>query len=109
MAAPLRCLPRAALRTARPLRAPILSRNLSLSRPFLAASPLHPPPAAPDAEDAALRRGKSAQPYLGTAKRLPEFNLTGKVVLITGAGRGLGLVQAEALLEAGAIGLSHTH
>jgi NAD(P)-dependent dehydrogenase (short-subunit alcohol dehydrogenase family) len=42
---------------------------------------------------------------LGTAKRLPEFNLAGKVVLVSGAGRGLGLVQAEALLEAGATGL----
>lgn len=48
---------------------------------------------------------KPAQATLGTAKRLPEFNLAGKVVLVSGAGRGLGLVQAEALLEAGATGL----
>lgn len=44
-----------------------------------------------------------APTYLGTAKRLPEFNLVDKVVLVSGAARGLGLVQAEALLEAGAI------
>lgn len=33
---------------------------------------------------------------------MPEFNLTDKVVLVSGAARGLGLTQAEALLEAGA-------
>lgn len=40
---------------------------------------------------------------------LPEFSLKDKVVLVSGAGRGLGLTQAEALLEAGAKGrlLSH--
>ena len=33
---------------------------------------------------------------------MPEFNLTDKVVLVSGAARGLGLIQAEGLLEAGA-------
>lgn len=39
---------------------------------------------------------------LGTRTRLPEFNLAGKIICISGAARGLGLTQAEALLEAGA-------
>ncbi|KAF2868015.1 hypothetical protein BDV95DRAFT_581131 [Massariosphaeria phaeospora] len=42
------------------------------------------------------------KPFLGTAKRLPEFSLRDKIVLVSGAARGLGLTQAEALLEAGA-------
>jgi hypothetical protein len=41
--------------------------------------------------------------FIATPKRLPEFGLADKVVLVSGAARGLGLVQAEALLEAGAI------
>lgn len=40
--------------------------------------------------------------FLGTTKRMPEFNLTDKVVLVSGGARGLGLTQVEALLEAGA-------
>lgn len=35
---------------------------------------------------------------------LPEFSLKDKVIVVSGGARGLGLVQAEAFLEAGATG-----
>jgi D-arabinose 1-dehydrogenase-like Zn-dependent alcohol dehydrogenase len=45
----------------------------------------------------------TAQPVMmGHKSRMPEFSLAGKIVCVSGAGRGLGLTQSEALLEAGA-------
>jgi len=48
------------------------------------------------------KRNISTGSTIATPKRLPEFSLVNKIVLVSGAARGLGLVQAEALLEAGA-------
>lgn len=45
----------------------------------------------------------TTQPVImGQNSRMPEFSLAGKVVCVSGGGRGLGLTQSEALLEAGA-------
>lgn len=60
------------------------------------------PPAPPSTEKANLESNREPASFLGTTKRMPEFNLADKVVLVSGAARGLGLTQAEALLEAGA-------
>ena len=65
-------------------------------------TPGRKPPAPPPQEEENMQDNTASASFLGTTKRLPEFNLTDKVVLVSGAARGLGLTQAEALLEAGA-------
>ncbi len=65
-------------------------------------NPSREPPQAPAQETENLRKNIGSGSFLGTTKRLPEFSLTDRVVLVSGAARGLGLTQAEALLEAGA-------
>lgn len=104
MSTSLRLLPRAAIRSLQQVRRTPTLRTFT-STATLPSESSRSPPSPPDAEAEALSHGNSAPTFLGTTKRLPEFNLVDKVVLVSGAAQGLGLVQAEALLEAGAIGL----
>lgn len=60
----------------------------------LAVRPLHTSPI--------LRNVVPNRPSL-----LPEFSLKDKVIVVSGGARGLGLVQIEALLEAGATGTAN--
>ena len=84
------------------IRAFSTSRSGSQPEPTAPQNPGRSPPDAPYEEAKNLKSNAYSPTFLGTKKRMPEFNLTDKVVLVSGAARGLGLTQAEALLEAGA-------
>ena len=94
---------------------PLIARYLSTSPAFRKPSTLEDPPrgnepktpgreppAPPPQEGENIQTDSASASFLGMTKRLPEFNLTDRVILVSGAARGLGLTQAEALLEAGA-------
>ncbi|KAI1292728.1 hypothetical protein F5Y03DRAFT_16301 [Xylaria venustula] len=59
---------------------------------------------APYVKETQRRYASSSQssPSSSTTRILPEFDLHGKVIIVSGGAQGLGVVQAEALLEAGA-------
>ncbi|KAL8841131.1 MAG: hypothetical protein Q9176_003472 [Flavoplaca citrina] len=65
-------------------------------------NPSRSPPTPPPQESESLKKDTGSASFLTTTKRMPEFNLTDRVILVSGGARGLGLTQAEALLEAGA-------
>ena len=85
---------------------PLAAVKATMSSSY-ATHDIHNPPKGGD--PATPRRSPPPHPedgdhthYLGTKKRMPEFSLSDKVILVSGAARGLGLTQTEALLEAGA-------
>lgn len=86
----------------RPLSTTAFARATAGALPKKPDSAIRNPPQPPRRESENLRTGQEAPTFLGTRKRLPEFNLVDRVVLVSGGARGLGLTQAEALLEAGA-------
>lgn len=85
------------------MTSPIASSQLdNPPKGYRPESPGRGPPNPPSQEFENLENNSETWSFLGTKRRMPEFNLADKVVLVSGAARGLGLTQAEALLEAGA-------
>ncbi|KAI4176110.1 MAG: hypothetical protein LQ346_007952 [Caloplaca aetnensis] len=115
MEATIRFVPRALVATRASVNT-ICSRPLSTTRHLARASssledPLkgnrphnqtRSPPKPPTLEPETLQKDSGSASFLSTTNRMPEFNLTDRVILVSGAAQGLGLTQAEALLEAGA-------
>ncbi|KAI4278202.1 MAG: hypothetical protein L6R38_005293 [Xanthoria sp. 2 TBL-2021] len=102
-----------AIRPCQILRFPRLSKTLCTSHRLLSnpedppkgnqpRTPSRGPPTPPPQESESLRKNTGSPTYLATTKRMPEFSLTDRVILVSGGARGLGLTQSEALLEAGA-------
>lgn len=91
-------------RTVRAHKACVIAIAQTSSRPFSNSfQRSSPAQSGSEPPDAPANDGADA-PFLASSKRLPEFSLKGKVILVSGGAQGLGLTQAEALLEAGATG-----
>ena len=98
---------------ARLLHSPCLSQRIALARSSLLPQQLKYEFLARQSSSSVLNKDTSYRTndsisgggkLLGTRQRLPEFSLANKIILVSGAARGVGLAQSEALLEAGATG-----
>ncbi|KAL8907734.1 MAG: hypothetical protein Q9207_001217 [Kuettlingeria erythrocarpa] len=100
MEATIRRVPRALVVTRASVNA-FCSKPLHTTRHLARAySSLEDPPKGNRTQNQA--RSPRSAGFLATTNCLPEFNLADRVILVSGAAQGLGLTQAEALLEAGA-------
>ncbi|KAL1875315.1 hypothetical protein VTK73DRAFT_10152 [Phialemonium thermophilum] len=82
-----------------------LSAKNGVARTGTVAPTLATPPTAKSIHTTARRLSSSTSSTPAVENRrpvLPEFSLKDKVIVVSGGGRGLGLVQSEALMEAGA-------
>lgn len=95
-----------------PARVPTTGERRSLHKTAATTSP--PAAAAVRAQDSGssrrslntTARNLGVDPTVrGPKGLLPEFSLKDKVIVVSGGAQGLGLVQTEALLEAGALGM----
>ncbi|KOS23321.1 D-arabinitol 2-dehydrogenase [Escovopsis weberi] len=81
-------------------RSALLATSPASSSPSACARPIHTTLPRPSSSSSAV--AAAAVEPASQSNLLPEFSLKDKVIVISGGGGGLGLVQAEALLEAGA-------
>lgn len=94
-------------------RSMLALRSLTTSRPVLSSAvPIATRARTFTTTPASLQIKKAIEQLQSQHSSLPEihtsnlFDLSGKVFIVTGGGRGLGLTLAEALAEAGGSGTS---
>ncbi|KAK6068855.1 short chain dehydrogenase [Seiridium cupressi] len=79
------------------------ARAIAFQRPVLVSSKASPPALQTFRKFHSTPRNHDREPISNSPRALlPEFSLKDKVIVVSGGAQGLGLVQTEALLEAGA-------
>ncbi|KAK6065158.1 short chain dehydrogenase [Seiridium cupressi] len=79
------------------------ARAIAFQRPVLVSSKASPPALQTFRKFHSTPRNHDREPISNSPRALlPEFSLKDRVIVVSGGAQGLGLVQTEALLEAGA-------